>query len=75
LHLPRTAADAARYQPFPAISPAYREGRKCLTYSNLIDRQAPTVDPARIAAIIASDSRFEYFGPEGDGNCRSLRVI
>jgi hypothetical protein len=29
---------------------------------NLIDRQSPPNDPARIAAVIASDQRFAYFG-------------
>jgi hypothetical protein len=31
-------------------------------FDDLISRQSPPGDPARIAAVIASDSRFEYFG-------------
>jgi hypothetical protein len=31
-------------------------------FDDLIDRQAPTRDPAHIAAVIASDPRFAYFG-------------
>jgi hypothetical protein len=31
-------------------------------FDNLIDRQSPPNDPARIAAVIASDDRFAYFG-------------
>jgi prepilin-type processing-associated H-X9-DG protein len=31
-------------------------------FDDLIDRQSPTHDPARIAAVVASDSRFAYFG-------------
>jgi hypothetical protein len=30
-------------------------------FDNLIDRQSPTNDPARVAAVIASDERFAYF--------------
>jgi hypothetical protein len=30
-------------------------------FDNLIDRQSPPNDPARIAAVIASDQRFAYF--------------
>jgi hypothetical protein len=30
-------------------------------FDNLIDRQSPPNDPARIAAVIASDPRFAYF--------------
>jgi hypothetical protein len=31
-------------------------------FDNLIDRQSPPNDPALIAAVIASDDRFAYFG-------------
>jgi hypothetical protein len=31
-------------------------------FDEVIDRQSPPDDPARVAAVIASDSRFEYFG-------------
>jgi hypothetical protein len=31
-------------------------------FDNLIDRQSPPNDPTRIAAVISSDQRFEYFG-------------
>jgi hypothetical protein len=34
-------------------------------FDEAIDRQSPPADPARIAAVIASDSRFEYFGTAG----------
>lgn len=44
-------------------------------FDDLIDRQEPPNDPARIATVIASDSQFEYFGPEGERNCSSLQVI
>jgi hypothetical protein len=30
-------------------------------FDDLIDRQSPPNDPARIAAVIASDPRFAYF--------------
>jgi hypothetical protein len=31
-------------------------------FDTMIDRQSPPNDPARIAAVIASDQRFAYFG-------------
>jgi hypothetical protein len=31
-------------------------------FDNLIDRQSPPNDPARIAAVVASEARFAYFG-------------
>jgi hypothetical protein len=31
-------------------------------FDNLINRQSPSNDPARIAAVVASDRRFAYFG-------------
>ena len=31
-------------------------------FDDVIDRQSPPNDPARVAAVIASDERFEYFG-------------
>ena len=31
-------------------------------FDDLIDRQSPPNDPARIAAVIACDQRFSYFG-------------
>ena len=31
-------------------------------FDDRIDRQTPPNDPARIAAVIASDQRFAYFG-------------
>jgi hypothetical protein len=31
-------------------------------FDDLIDRQSPPGDPARVAAVVASDSKFEYFG-------------
>jgi hypothetical protein len=31
-------------------------------FDDLIDRQSPPNDPARTAAVIASNRRFKYFG-------------
>jgi hypothetical protein len=31
-------------------------------FDDLIDRQSPPGDPARVVAVVASDRRFEYFG-------------
>jgi hypothetical protein len=31
-------------------------------FDDRIDRQTPPNDPARVAAVVASDSKFEYFG-------------
>jgi hypothetical protein len=31
-------------------------------FDNLIGRQSPPIDPARVGAVIASDRRFAYFG-------------
>jgi hypothetical protein len=31
-------------------------------FDNLIDRQSPPDDPARVPAVVASDQRFAYFG-------------
>ena len=30
-------------------------------FDDLIDRQSPPNDPARVAAVVASDQRFAYF--------------
>jgi hypothetical protein len=43
--------------------PVTLEGRICQhAFDEAIDRQSHTTDPARIAAVIASDARFSYFG-------------
>jgi len=40
------------------------ESRKCLLCfgDNIIDRQGSSADATRIAAVVASDFRFSYFG-------------
>jgi hypothetical protein len=39
-----------------------REPQMSDVLDDLIDRQSPPNDPARIAAVVASEARFAYFG-------------
>ena len=43
-------------------------------FDDIIDRQASPADVSRIAAIVASDFRFAYFGTARRSRCGLLRL-